>query len=564
MFNNSMDVNFTNSNDVIEGNEPFSSLAKANLVFTMFGMIGNTICICVFIQKNLLIRKFNWYLLILAIAEFFFCAIVFANTIVFAISPEEGKMLHDLSLIPCFFFEYSVNSIDAFCVFLTLLLSIDRLKAILDPINSRLFFTNRYPKRITLTSLIIILILKSPEIILAQRRFIDDPLQIDDNSTKCNISDYPDLRSQLPKCPDCYDKNKEAYIIICGITLPLLLNIIPTILILILNTILLIYITNYKNKAMTLLTNQTKTVKQLTNIQQKSHHFTIIIMGVWLLITSAPYYTINTIIRISHLNIFQKSNSFHLEESNIYLYQALASLFFNSNHCINILIYVVFHKSFRYNLLRILARLFICKSINKQKAYYNTNISHTNLDTRKNRLSRKKTNNSNSIKNNNKNNNLRISSINNNSDRKLSNITDASNENSHFPIDEPLCDEIDINNTNDNKKRDSSIFSNHFFCNLLMKQVKNSNRLKQTNGIVVNNNKHEIELSKMPQISDKYIDSDDDANEKDILIFDNNNSNNNNNYDLLVIDNISIINSSLILSSKQFDADNKWNNQKDE
>ena len=88
-------------------------------------------------------------------------------------------------------------------------------------------------------------------------------------------------RNQLPRCLDCDNENKEAFVIICGITLPLLLNIIPTILILILNTILLIYVTNYKSKALNLLTNQNKSVKQLTNIQKKSHHFTIIIMGIW-------------------------------------------------------------------------------------------------------------------------------------------------------------------------------------------------------------------------------------------------------------------------------------------
>jgi cytochrome c-type biogenesis protein CcmH/NrfF len=255
----------------------FSSLAKAHLVIAMFGIIGNTICICVFFQKNLLIRKFNWYLLILSIAEFFFCCIVFANTIVYAIAPAEGRMMTDLFLIPCYINEYLVNCIDAFCVFLTLLLSIDRLKAILDPINSRLFFTNRYPKRITFTSLIIIMIIKSTEIILAQRRFINNTMQLEDNSTNCDFSEV----TILPRCLMCENKNKEAFIIVCGITLPLLLNIIPTILILILNTILLIYVTNYKSKASNILTSQKKSVKQFKNIQQKSHHFTIIIMGIW-------------------------------------------------------------------------------------------------------------------------------------------------------------------------------------------------------------------------------------------------------------------------------------------
>jgi hypothetical protein len=346
-----MTIENVTSSVASEEDTSFMIIAKAHLIVTSFGMIGNGICIFVFSQKNFLVRKFNLYLLILAIAEFLFCCIVFSNTFVFLIFPN--KFMTDLSIIPCFVTEYAVNVIDAFCVFLTLLLSADRLKAILDPITSRLFFTNIYPKRITFTSLILILAIKSPQIILAQRTFLNDPIQLlENNSISCNFSDL--TQDMLPICHECDNENKKLYIIICGIILPILLNIIPTILILILNITLLVNLKNYKNRTLNLISKQrNKTVKQLKATRQKSHHFTIIIIGIWLLLTSSPYYTINTIIRLSNLNI----SNFVISE-NFYLYQAIFSVFFNSNHCINIIIYFIFHKTFRFKSMKILFKLF--------------------------------------------------------------------------------------------------------------------------------------------------------------------------------------------------------------
>lgn len=36
-------------------------VARINFGFMFFGIVGNFICICVLMQKNLLNRKFNWY-----------------------------------------------------------------------------------------------------------------------------------------------------------------------------------------------------------------------------------------------------------------------------------------------------------------------------------------------------------------------------------------------------------------------------------------------------------------------------------------------------------------------
>ena len=343
-------------NDTITNNddEHFIPIAKAHLIITMFGIIGNAICICVFFQKSFLTRKFNLYLLILAIAELFFCCTIFANTIVYIIEPP--KMLSDLSIIPCYIIEYLINSIDAFCVFLTLLLSIDRLKAILDPLNSRQFFTNRYPKQITFVSLFVIFILKSPDIILSQTYFISNELQLTENNTNCNIENI--TQKMLPICHQCDNQYKEMYIIVCGIILPLLLNITPTIIILVINIILLVHVTQYKKKGLGLVNKQKN--KNVKKLRQKSHYITIIIIGVWLLLTSAPYYTINTIIRVLSLKVFQQNEI--LIGNGYYFFQAIASIFFNSNHCINIIIYIFFHNTFRYNSLKLMYNIFKCNS----------------------------------------------------------------------------------------------------------------------------------------------------------------------------------------------------------
>ena len=285
---------------------------------------------------------------------FLFCCIVFLNTFVFLIFPS--KFFTDLSIIPCFLTEYAVNVIDAFCVFLTLLLSADRLKAILDPINSRTFFTNIYPKRITITSLVFILAIKSPQIIFAQKIFLNDPNQLENHSFSCNFSEL--TKDKLPVCHECDNENRELYISLCGIILPILMNILPTIIILILNIILLVNLKNYKNKTLSLLSKQrAKTIKQLKTTRQRSHHFTIIIIGIWLLLTSSPYYTINTIIRLSSLNI----SNFEINDK-AYLYQAIFSVFFNSNHCINIIIYIIFHKTFRSKSIKLMLKIFKYKN----------------------------------------------------------------------------------------------------------------------------------------------------------------------------------------------------------
>jgi hypothetical protein len=75
---------------------------------------------------------------------------------------------------------------------------------------------------------------------------------------------------------------------------------------------------------------------------QRSHYFTIITLGVWMLLTSIPYYIFTTWNWAASLRVIQHSDT---RSTRIYMsVQAITSAFFNSNHCVNILIYMAFYK----------------------------------------------------------------------------------------------------------------------------------------------------------------------------------------------------------------------------
>ena len=167
-------------------------VSRINLATMLFGILGNLVCIFVLVQKSLINRKFNWYLLTLATADLIYCMILFANYLLYALSSTDPPlMIYDLCKLTCFLTDYVVNSIDSFCVFVTLILSIDRLYAIKNPIKARFFITYKFPKQITAITYIALLIVKSPELFLSQRDFKMVPMNstANHNSTSVN-TDY--------------------------------------------------------------------------------------------------------------------------------------------------------------------------------------------------------------------------------------------------------------------------------------------------------------------------------------------------------------------------------------
>lgn len=328
-------------------------VTRANISLMVIGILGNIFCMIVFLQKELLNRKFNYYLLLLALAEFFFCCIVLANSLAFLVS-NGTLFIFDLNVATCLLTDFIINSIDAYCVFLTLTVSIDRLYAIINPIKIKSFITSRNPKLVAFIGYIIILILKSPEIILTQREYMSAEV---DNGTYMSYAGFG----------TCAYKNQshnlvQAYVITCGIFLPILLNVAPAIIILGLNITLLAFMKRYsrgsssngssKRNSININTNKTVIKSRTLSVTQKSHYYTIVILGAWLLITSVPFYTFNTIYWVSQLKIFSDTN-FEINKK----VQPISSVFFNSNHCINMIIYLIFHKVFRMNAIKVFLKI---------------------------------------------------------------------------------------------------------------------------------------------------------------------------------------------------------------
>lgn len=147
--------------------------SKFNFSSMLFGIIANTLCISVFFDKIQLRKKFQFYLLALAFADLFYCIIVFLNYLVFIVNPP--NVLYDLTSWTCYLTDYFVGIIDSFCILMTLVLSVDRLYAITSPLKFRNSITYRFPKMLIFACLILVALVKSPEIFLSQRTYEIDP-----------------------------------------------------------------------------------------------------------------------------------------------------------------------------------------------------------------------------------------------------------------------------------------------------------------------------------------------------------------------------------------------------
>ena len=155
----------------------------------------------------------------------------------------------------------------------------------------------------------------------------------------------------------------------CTIASPLVIHIIPTVIILAVNSSLIVkIITYYRNLQRDQLSmrqysrrsNARASERNSTNQSelfvcsrrsfqrplcrtQKSHHFVIIISSMWLVLTTTPYYTLNGFHLLFNPHIFP--NGFDYKQ--ISKIQVVSSILFNSNHCFNFFIYFLFNFEFR-------------------------------------------------------------------------------------------------------------------------------------------------------------------------------------------------------------------------
>lgn len=320
-----------------------------NFFLMISGIIGNLLCIKVFLKKQLNRRRFNWYLCVLAIFEFFYCFLLFIDYSVYILR-DDKKLLHEINQNIEVLMYVLVHCTDSCSVAITLLLSIDRLYAIQNPMLIREFITNKRPKLLIFMVFVVFMLANIPQLIIY---YLIKP-------TDQNI-----------------------LLIYRSILLPIILNIIPANLIILLNTILIIKIINYdrsqgtgsfacysemKNNPLIVANNESidgnsinykkdkyitrkSSIPQINNYRrmsgsQMSHFIVIIVIAGWLLFTTAPYY------------VMLYMTYFDGYKTDIFLkIQFITSVLFNSNHCLNIIIYVCFHNNFRDHLFTFIGNL---------------------------------------------------------------------------------------------------------------------------------------------------------------------------------------------------------------
>ena len=140
--------------------------------------------------------------------------------------------------------------------------------------------------------------------------------------------------------------------------MPLLFNLLPALLMLVMNITLCLLMKKNKSKNNERLQKSSNRVTNNLNRMsksQKSHCLTIILLGIWQVFTNLNYFVLIKFDRARLLRIT------HLKHTRL---QAVSSVFFNSNHCINILIYLVFYKDFGLVILDLFKFLVIRKKNN--------------------------------------------------------------------------------------------------------------------------------------------------------------------------------------------------------
>lgn len=177
-----------------------------------------------------------------------------------------------------------------------------------------------------------------------------------------------------------HNELRMIYIVYCKIVMSILLNVLPALTILGLNVTLLFFVRSYYSTRTNLrspltaknsiqmtqqpLIQQTTQATQqqqqnnlstMMNKNQKSYFLTIIVMSVWLLLTSVPYYALCTYYWVVGLRVVDSTMTSIRVHMTI---QAISSAFFNLNHCTNIFIYLIFHRNFRYKLFELFTGCF--------------------------------------------------------------------------------------------------------------------------------------------------------------------------------------------------------------
>jgi hypothetical protein len=317
------------SNIVVDDMKLFTNITgNIDFFFVLSGLLANMACIYGYCHKAMRNHRYNWYLLSIAIFEFIFCVI----------QAVDNLYLHELNNYTNAIFDFLIHFIDSFVIIVILILSVDRLCAVNNPLKVRNSLTYKYATQIISVTFISLIFIKIPNIGL------------------------------------CYIKSENNYnLLYCLIISPLLFNIIPIISILFVSSVLIFERISYYrilSKERSALNHSIQRRAKLTNSkfnkslekenvlilnirlngpqsqplsgQEKSQHFITLFLALWLVLTTLPYY-------LTNLTLLSKSLILDYSSFNeISKKQIIYSILFNSNHCIiHFLIYIFFNFEFR-------------------------------------------------------------------------------------------------------------------------------------------------------------------------------------------------------------------------
>ena len=301
-----------------------------NSILMIVGIFGNIVSFFVFLQEKLIECKFNCYLLVVTSIKLIFCITLFIDYL-FSKIHSEKIFLHDLNNISRIMIDFLIHTSDSCVALLTVYLSLDRLYAVKFPLKIKAFITNLHAKYLISVSLISLISFMALNVIICENTIID-----------------------------------AIHITYCTIISPTIINIIPLIIILVINILLVEDRVSYYRKQFrksivdmngreSITMFEFKDFKQRASsvreesmrkfsakkfsIAQKSHCTVIILADIWSVLTSLPYYILNSYFILFQINIF--------EIETIIITQIIVSIFFNSNHCINFFIYFSFYDDFR-------------------------------------------------------------------------------------------------------------------------------------------------------------------------------------------------------------------------
>ena len=310
-----------------------------NIILTLIGMIGNFICACVFTQKKMRTNNLNYCFLITALFELVFCALIFIDNIWRCLS-QKKLFLHELNEYLEIIIDFIVHTIDSNTGFLTLVLSIDRLRVI----------KNNREKNFKISKCFILYLI----LIVTLIELISFTLCFEFRSISTFNVSY------------------------CAIGKPFVFSIIPNVLNLTLNLLLLRRLFEHcRNKYKEIKyffgkIRRSGMLKDLSLIVCKrnrngselsieSYQFScsslhvknacaIISIAIWAVLATIPYYTSHSLSILNDHDILK--NSFN---TNIIVkILAVSAVFFNLNHCINFFVYLSTSKEFKsfFNFLK--------------------------------------------------------------------------------------------------------------------------------------------------------------------------------------------------------------------